>query len=163
MNSGGSGPRSRALHGFTVIEALIGIAILAVLLGIGAMQLRTRSATAYARDLRSLVQQARFEAIKRNAPVAVIWNEEDSEFQTILGPQDRPCEDAEVLFIASPERYRQLEITPGFDDGDGIVWLPSGQARACDLGVFSEHIAVLSDGSVVRTVTVSLTGRVTIE
>jgi prepilin-type N-terminal cleavage/methylation domain-containing protein len=149
--------------GFSLLEILIAIAMLGVLVGFGAMQIRARSATAYARDLKGLVQQGRFEAIKRNRPIAVIWSESAGEFRTVLGSEDQPCDPEEVLATASPANYRRLNVDSSFSDGDGIVWLPSGQARACDLGVFSEHIAVLNDGNTSRTVTVSLTGRVTIE
>lgn len=142
---------------------LIALAFIAILAGIGAMQVRGRSAISYANDLKSLVQQARFEAIKRNVPVAVVWNEGATEFQTVLGPDSTPCEDVDLLYAAGTTEYRDLEIEPGFENADGVVWLPNGQARSCSLGPFSEHIAVISDRTHTRTITVSLTGRVTIE
>src|SRR5690606_15290217 len=114
-------------------------------------------------DVRAIVQQARFEAVKRNVPVSVVWNAGNSEFRTVLGSSGTPCLEGSVLATASHQPYRGVTVSSSFADGDGVVWLPSGQARSCGLGAFSPSIAQISDSSRSYTVTVTLTGRVIVD
>lgn len=149
--------------GFSTVELLIVLAVLGILLGLGVQRFGSNGARAYSNDVRSIVQQARFEAVKRNAPVAVIWNGSANEFRTILGSGVTPCVPGSVLVTAAASRYRGVSVETEFLNGDGIVWLPSGQARSCSLGVFSPAIAEISDRNHQYNVTVTLTGRVTVE
>lgn len=150
--------------GFTLLEVIVAIAILGILLAIGAARFRGSDARAYSNDVKALVQQARFEAVKRNVPISVTWNAAADEFRTIL-PSDAgsPCSLGTVLATASHAGYRRVEVDPGFSDGQGIVWIPSGQARSCSMGAFSPTIARIADANQDYVVTVTLTGRVTIE
>ena len=151
----------RRRWGITVIEMMVALAVLGILLGIGATRFRAAEARLYANDVRALVQQARFEAVRRNAPIAVIWDESDSAFLTVRGSDAQPCEPTEVINRASAETYRRVSVDIEFDDG--LVWLPSGSARSCGYGSFSEVIAIVADNYGSRRVTVTLTGRVTVE
>jgi type IV fimbrial biogenesis protein FimT len=69
--------RSRGVipRGFTLIELMVTIMVLAVLLGLGVPSFREAAlssrVTSYANDLVASVQLARSEAIKRNAPVTL--------------------------------------------------------------------------------------------
>ncbi len=154
---------SRSSQGFTLLEALIAISIIGILLGIGIPRFAGSDARAYSNDVKALVQQARFEAVKRNVPIAVVWNASADEFRTVLGTVAEPCVPGTVLATARHSEYRRVEVDPGFGDGQGIVWLPSGQARSCGLGAFSPTIARIADQNREFVVTVTLTGRVTIE
>lgn len=142
---------------------LIALAILGTLLGIGVSRFGSSDARAYSNDIKALVQQARFEAVKRNVPIAVTWNGASDEFRTVMGDPATPCTPIATLATAGHSNYRLAEVDPGFADGQGLVWLPSGQARSCGLGAFSPTIARVTDRSREFTVTVTLTGRVTIE
>lgn len=153
-------PRS-VRGGFTLIEALIALAIIGVLASIGFSSFREPGARLFANDVRALVQQARFEAIKQNVPVAVVWSVDTSEFRTVLGTVAAPCNEDTVLNRADSARYRNVSVNVEIEDG--LVWLPSGQARSCSYGPFGEAIATVSDGNGSRQITVTLTGRVTIQ
>jgi prepilin-type N-terminal cleavage/methylation domain-containing protein len=149
------------MFGFSLIEIIVAMSILGILAAIGASAYRTPGARLYSNDVRALVQQARYEAIRQNAPVAVVWNPGLSAFQTVLGTLAQPCQDATVLNTTAATRYPRVTVDVEFVDG--LVWLPSGQARNCSYGPFSAVIATIGDGRDERVVTVTLTGRVTIE
>lgn len=149
--------------GFSILELLVVLVVLGVLLGIGVTVVRPPAATVYSNDVRALIQQARFEAIKRNVPVAIRWDAEGMGFVAGLGPVDDPCAIVDVVARAATDAYPRVVVDPGFPEGDGLVWLPSGQARACDYGTFVQTIAYVEDGRVEREITVTLTGRVTIQ
>lgn len=146
-----------------MLEILIVLSILGVLLGVGASSIRPPSASAFANDVRALIQQARFESIKRNVPVSVVWDQETTSFVVGIGPSGDLCAIADVIARATALDYPRLVVDPGFPEDGGLVWIPSGQARACNLGTFSEAIATLDDGRVQRRLTTTLTGRVIIE
>lgn len=154
--------RRRHVAGLTLIEVLIVLGILGVLVGIGAARFSPNAARAYSNDLQALFQQARFEAIKRNAPVAVIWDSAATTFRSVEGGAN-PCEGESVLGTADAARYPRITIDTTFEDGRGLVWLPSGQARSCELSAFAATIARVSDGRNERVLKVSLTGKVDIE
>lgn len=153
----------RTRDGFTILELLIVLVMIGILAAIGASRFGTNSARAYTNDLQALFQQARFEAIKRNAPVAVIWSVTDRSFSTVYGNQAKPCDGTEVLMKAESIQYPRLNVTTDFGDGEGLVWLPSGQARSCAFTVFAKTIANIQDEKQVRLLTVTLTGKVTVE
>lgn len=151
--------------GFTLLEVILVVAILGTFLAVGFVRFGGSDARAYANDVKALVQQARFEAIKRNTPVAVVWADAEEEYRTVLGEPDTPCVSSSgvPLSVAEQTNYRLISVASGFVDGQGIVWLPSGQARSCSLGAFSPAIARISDKTREFVVTVSLTGRVTVQ
>ena len=163
MRAAARGPQDidRGRLGITLIEIIIAMSILGILLGIGAASFRPSESRLFANDVRALIQQARFEAVRRNEPVAVVWNEADAAFLTVRGSDAQPCQPTIVLNRATATTYRRVEVDIEFDDG--LVWLPSGNARSCSYGAFSDVIAIISDNYGSRTVTVTLTGRVSIE
>lgn len=141
------------------------MAIIGILFSIGAWSLRGDSAKTYANDVQSLVQQARFESVKRNVPISVQWEVADRRFTALLGNEGDPCAGTEIIVGRSADEYRGLNVTFDEDEAPVLVWLPSGQARSCDLSPFPGTLARIvpeSDGSA-RIVRVSITGRVTVE
>lgn len=154
---------TRERRGFSLIELLIVLAVVGTLLAVGFVAVRPPASRVYANDVRALIQQARFEAVKLNVPVAIVWDVSDSSFVVGTGTVAAPCAIDTELSRASSSEYPRLTVDPGFEEGGGLVWLPSGQARSCDYGTYVETIAYVDDGRVEREITVSLTGRVTIE
>ena len=73
----------RRRRGVTLVELLISIGIIGILLSLTSF-LRTPSSTVFARDAQSLYQQARLEAVKRNRPVAVIWDADAGRLEARL-------------------------------------------------------------------------------
>jgi type IV fimbrial biogenesis protein FimT len=75
-----AGRRSRAARGFTLVELMVTLLVLAILLGLAVPSFRDASLssrlTGYANDLVAGVQIARSEAIKRNATVTLCASED---------------------------------------------------------------------------------------
>lgn len=156
--------------GLTVLELLVVLAVIAILAAIAAPRFPSRAAQVYANDVRAVILQGRYEAVKRNRPIAVVWNATELEWQTLLGPPEAPCNAGPVLLRANMTQYPRVTLEPRFAPatppavGNGVVWLPNGQARACDLGLLAEEtIAIISDSSVTRQVVVSIAGRVSVK
>lgn len=157
-----SGPAATRA-GVSVLEIIMVVAVLGILLAIGPVMLRTPGPQLFANDLRAMVQQARHEAVKRNQPVAVLWDAPGRRFVTSV-PDGTPwCDLGVQLAERRLSEYPRLTIETTFVDGEGVVWLPSGHARSCELRSFERAIAIIRDGSMTRTVIVTLTGRVEIE
>lgn len=157
----------KRLRGVTVLELLLAIAILGILVAIAAPMLQPPAASLFANDLRITIQQARHEAIRRNRPVAVVWTMANQSFTTRVNEVSPRLEDAcagpTVLRTRSAVTYPRLTVTSDFGDGQGIVWLPNGQARRCDGAALGSVSTQISDGRTTRTVTTNMTGMVTIE
>lgn len=125
----------RARVGFTLLEMLIALSIIGVFTGLGVFMLRPSYAYIFANDFRAMLQQARFEAIKRNLPVAVVRT---GQQYTTLVKDDATinCTTTGSTPISTKRaaEYRDVQIserdTTG--TGNGIVWLPTGLARACN-------------------------------
>ena len=163
-----------ARSGFSLLEVIIVIAILGILLAIVAWQFPSQSARAYANDVRAILLQGRYEAIKRNRPIAVLWSEANQEFFTVLSSAggDDPCSTGTVLLRASSRDYARTSVTIQIDrdggleaigdedDDVGVVWLPSGQARSCLFAVLPRTIATIADPRSTREISISVAGKV---
>lgn len=155
--------RDRSRGGVTLVELLIVLAIVGILFSLGAFLVPPPSAAVFARDAQSLYQQARLEAVKRNRPVAVVWDADagrlearvDSASTTVAAA----CTGDTVVRSLAPGDYGRLTITADFEH-DGAVWLPSTLMRGC-AGVATE-LQTLTVASPRRTVNVdvSTTGEV---
>jgi Tfp pilus assembly protein FimT len=160
---GMAGTRTHRAAGVTILELLVAIAVAAVLITTAVLSLRPPSATLFAGELRALLLQARLEAVKRNALVAVVYDAADPGFVTRLDDGDGACTSTLTLANRRASAHRSVTISTELADGDGLVWLPSGLARACDGGALTPTIAVLDDGVTLRSVSITATGRVVVE
>lgn len=152
-------------YGFSVLEMLIAVAIAGILLAIGVVNLRAPAARLFANDLKAQIEQARFEAIRRNAPVAVRWEAADGRFATRLDPTSTrvpdTCDGSSVLVTRQLDEYRNVTVDVSQWSG-GVVWLPSGQGRTCTGAPAIGGEIEVTDGRTTRVVAVSVGGRVSI-
>jgi len=153
-------------HGFSVIEMLIAVAIAGILLAVGVVNLQAPAARLFANDVKAQLEQARFEAIRRNAPVAVVWEPGASRFATRLEPEELPtvgttCTGSQVLQTRAPTEYRNVTVDVSEWPG-GVVWLPSGQGRTCNGAPAIGGDISITDGRTTRVVEVSVGGRVSV-
>ncbi len=149
--------------GFTLIELLIVLAILGIFLGLGSLALRPPSVQTAADSMGAFIQQARFEAIKRNRPILVRTAEE----RLLLSEAGN----AEIIdcAVSGPElrtlklaEFRGVEIEPV---GRLFAWLPNGEVRGCaDPMLTSGNVMIrVSDGNKTATVVVGGAGQVSVE
>jgi prepilin-type N-terminal cleavage/methylation domain-containing protein len=152
----------RSRRGVTLVEILIVVGILGILLSLTSF-LRAPSATVFARDAQSLYQQARLEAVKRNRPVAVIWDADagrlearvDSGSTTVAAA----CVGDTLVRSLAPDEYGRLTITADFEH-DGAVWLPSTLMRGCAGAATELQTLTVADARRTVDVEVSTTGEV---
>lgn len=110
--------------------------------------------------LRSMVAQARFEAIERSVPVAVVYRPGVKAFVTLAGESGSftVCEaGAEVSrLVLSEFPGVEVERVPS----GGLVWLPSGSGRTCSgSGAFNQTITLSERDRDARLI-VSRAGRI---
>jgi type IV fimbrial biogenesis protein FimT len=120
--------------GFTLIEMVLTLAILGILMGIGAMSLRPPSVRTASNSVQSFVQQARFESIKTNRPVVVGIG---GDGLTLTAARTTGAN--VVSCAAAGAAYRTLELNEyrgvtASSTGLPLVWLPTGLPRACPAG-----------------------------
>ena len=109
--------------------------------------------------LRSQIAAARFEAIQRNVPVAIVVKDMQDSFLTLASSGVGPvCEEGAEVARLDLGEFPGVEVEsvpPG-----GLVWLPSGSGRTCSgSGAFNQTI-VLSEGKRTGRVIVSRAGRI---
>lgn len=155
-------------HGLSLLEALIVIAVLGALLAIGVPRLSTPAARMFANDIKAQIEQARFEAIKRNAPVAVVLEATSQTFVTRLDPSDASvtatCSGDLILQERDTSDYKGVAIDTEASTWSGaVVWLPSGQGRACNGSPSIGGEIVVVDGSTTRRVELTVGGRVNVK
>lgn len=150
--------------GFSAVEILIVIAIVGILAGLSFAILRQPAARLYATDVRSAIQQGRYEAIKRNVPVAVVWNAADNAFEVRTDTGATPtfqsaCSSATVLRSKATSEYPPVAVSSPANFG--IAWLPSGVGQTCTGASLSD--IVVTDGRTTRTISVTTSGSVTLQ
>lgn len=150
-------------RGYTLLETLVVLAILAILLGL-AFQLRPSHLSAAAAAVRTQLMHARFEAIEQNLPVAVVFDEERQQFTTLLlrdGTAFPGCSGGDTLHTVSLRDYRGVRALSVPDKG--LVWLPSGSGRTCSgSGAFNQTLRLGERGRTAKVI-VSRAGRVRVE
>lgn len=156
--------RSDRSSGFTLIDLLIVLAVVGILSAIGAMSVRSNNSRLFANDARQLVQQARYESIKADVPVSVIWSAADAELVSFLdegGNCSLPAaESTDKVGTARTADYPALDVRSSFP---GATWYPNGIPRACDGSVLNESRALqIDDGRNVRSLSLTVTGEVVI-
>jgi len=149
--------------GFTLIELLVVIAVFGVLASL-TFVLRAPVATVFARDAQAVFQQARLEAVKRNRPVAVVWDADagrlESRVSTAGNTVGEACAGDVVIRALDPTEYGRMTITPDFEHG-GAVWLPSTLMRGCGGAVTQMQRLTVADPRRSVDVLLSTTGEVT--
>lgn len=146
-----------------MVEILVVLAGIGVLAALTIPLLRQPAARLFATDVRAQIQQARYEAIKRNVPVAVVYDPALERFETRLDPAatsyDDACQASATPTVKAVSDYRNVQVTSPATFG--VVWLPSGLGRGCT-GMTLANISI-TDGRTSRTVTISTAGSVTVQ
>lgn len=158
-------PSAFARRGFTLVEILIVLLIVGIA-GAGIVSvIRTPGVRAAANSYQALIQQARLEAVKRNRPVAVVFDG-SARFDVLVYSANTlaTCAAAtttmlETLMLSD---YRATTVTSNMT-GNGIIWLPSGHARDCNAGGAVASQTTFTDGSTTLVVDLSNGGRVEIQ
>lgn len=155
----------RRTSGFSTIELLIVIAILGILATIGYTRINPPSARLFSNDLKAMIHQARYEAIKRNQPVAFVWDEAAESFYIRLDSNavgvNAQCDGDSSLVTKQLSEYRQVSVDVSMLT-DGIVWLPTGQARSCSGSPMVSSSIEVTSQDIVRRVEITMGGKVTI-
>ena len=157
--------------GVSLIEVIVVVAIIGILAGIGFSRITAPNARLFANDLKGLLEQARYESVRRHTPVAVVWNGSrfESRPQVVpANPTSAPAFDATTCTsTGTPLRshdardYRAVSVSGGLAAA-GIVWLPSGLVRACDGGDLGAPVVTnVTDGRRTLSISVSPAGAVT--
>src|SRR5690606_28355469 len=126
------------------------------------VQLRAPAPRVFANTFKAQLQQAKFEAVSRNAPVAVVWDSVASAFETRFDSSLlSPCAGSTVIARNQASEYGRLNVTSTM--GPGVVWMPNGQGVTCTNSASIGSVTTISDGRSTRTVTVHLGGGVEIQ
>jgi prepilin-type N-terminal cleavage/methylation domain-containing protein len=153
----------KASAGFTLLEMLLVLSILGILFALGIPMLRPSYAYVFASDYRAMLQQARFEAIKRNLPVAVV--RDGQQYLTLVRNDaviNCTTTNSTQINIKRATEYRDVQISMSdtTGTGNGIVWLPTGLARACDNSAVVTGTAAFISRNITARVRISQGGRV---
>lgn len=159
--------------GFTLLELLIVIAIMGIFMALGVPMLRPPSSYLFANDVKAMIQQARFEAIKRNTPVAVAWNDNDKAYTTRFDQSNTtftafstlctaPATSGGSVRVINTKRasdYRSVSVSTS-TTLNGVVWLPTGLAKSCTGNGLSNTTITINDGRKPYYVVISSAGRI---
>lgn len=161
-------PRATPLYlrsGMTMLEVVVVLVVMGILLAFGLVQLRAPEARLFSHDLEALVQQGRYEAVKRQTPVAVVWDASLEGFRTQFVEESPSigtvCTSGTTGMTKRLTEYSRVRLSSN-GLASGIVWLPSGLVRTCsgaDLGVGGILVGV-TDGHVNFTLEISPAGGV---
>ena len=150
-------------RGWSVLEILVVLAILAVVFGLALMLLRPPSSRHAAVRLAGELTNARLRALAGGAPTAVIVALDGASWERRIGipGADAPmtCNGGTIdgrLDLA--RSFPGVTVSSGSDAG--IVWFPTGWGRTCDGGAVFNRRIVLSGPRARHAVVVSSAGRV---
>lgn len=152
--------------GFTAVELLISVAIIGVLSAVAFVRINPPSSRLLANDVKAMVHQARYEAVKQNRPVAFFWDSASAQFQirqdSASSTVASTCAGNTVLTRKAVSDYPNTNVVVRVPTS-GIVWLPTGQARTCTGAPMVNSVIQISDVKNTRVVNVTMGGKVTIE
>lgn|SRR5690606_33442450 len=153
-------------RGFSTIELLIAIAILGTLLAMVYPMLRPPEARVMANELKAMLQQARYESIKRNQPVAFVWIPDTQVFETrfnsAAATATTACTGDTAISTKAVSEFRDISVTVNLPT-NGIVWLPTGQGRSCSGGPMVTSDVVIRSSATQLTVEATMGGKVSIK
>ena len=152
-------------RGFSTIELLIVLAIVGLLAAVLFPRIRPPEARLMANEIKAMLQQGRYEAIKRNQPVAFVWLADESSFRTRYNSSSQTvaaaCVGDREIARKDLSDYRNVAVDVDILTG-GIVWLPTGQARTCTGGPMVTGYVEVEGNGVSLIVEASMGGKVTI-
>ncbi|MDZ7707446.1 MAG: prepilin-type N-terminal cleavage/methylation domain-containing protein [Trueperaceae bacterium] len=145
----------RARSGFTLLETIVVLAVLAVVLGLAWAAWTPSAAKRTARGYLQTVQGARIAALA-GTPASVRWDPDRHAFLVRHGDPGCSGDPRQVLAPDPPVAVtRRLR--------DGVAWLPDGTGRACSGGgVFGGRVR-FEDRRSAWDVVVASTGRLRLE
>ncbi len=127
----------------------------------------TPDARAFSNEVNAIVQRGRFEAVKRDTPVAVRFDTQAGTVE-VRAPQAATvaaaCADADVVVVATADAsdYRNTSFAvngvPATDRS--IVWLPNGRPVNCAGSPNVARSIVVSDARRQITLAVDIGGRI---
>lgn len=151
-------------QGFTLTEMLVILAVLGIALATSISFLQMPSSRLYANDIKSMIQQARFESIKRNVAVAVVWSDTAQAFEMRVNQgNDQSCTAVNRIKSQPLSEYRNLTLDSDDLPGNGLVWLPNGQVRNCNNGLMDDNEITVSDKRTTIQVVLSRAGKVSLQ
>ncbi len=154
-------------NGFTILEILVTLSIMGIALGLLSTFSMPSQRSLLANDAKAMLQQARFESIKRNVAVAVVWDSTARSFKMLANTNNAmSCTATTVLQIKNAADYRNVSVTNNLSGGSvkGIIWLPNSTVRGCD-GQTVDGTLLVSDTrkNTQTTLRVSSSGKVSLE
>jgi prepilin-type N-terminal cleavage/methylation domain-containing protein len=155
-----AGHRPRRVAGQTLLELLIVLALLSLSIA-WALQARPSRVAAATVALRTQLLLARFEAVERNSPVAVVYRDAERAFVTLAAGEltiPEACSFGEELTRLRLSEYSR--VIARSVPSQGLVWLPNGTGRTCAGGGAFNQTITLADPVRSGKVIVSRAGRV---
>jgi Tfp pilus assembly protein FimT len=129
--------------GLSLVEVLVTLGVLGILLGFGFTLLTPPESRLFTEELKSFLEQSRFEAVKRQYPIAVVWDANTKIFTASVYPSDTTvgCTSstgAIMVALSSLElaKFPRLSLSKN-DLQTGVVWLPNGFLKTCSGTDFS--------------------------
>jgi Tfp pilus assembly protein FimT len=151
-----------------MIEVLIVVAVVGALASSLAFFGGTPSVRLFADDVESMLQQSRLEAIKRNRPVAVIWDSNTQTLSSRYVPEPgsntiaSACAATTTVARRSTDDYKNLTVATTMP-GNGLVWLPNTLLSTCSGAMTGAVTVTISDAKQSVTISISTAGQVSVQ
>ena len=136
--------------GFSLLELLAVLAVVGILVTIATSTAAAPRPDTVAANIEAALQQARFEAVKRNRAVVFAWNPTAAQFESRVksaaasAQATQSCAnesgDAALPTLDATENPRVIittNLTAASGVLRGVVWQPNGLPRACSASSFA--------------------------
>lgn len=148
--------------GFTLLEVLVVLAVLALVSGIGMAAFRPSLEVRAASAVRSLVLQARAQAVWSGDSVAVVESAGGTSFSALSMTSKGGCEPGSALASLRLLDFPGVRLVDGLRAG-GLYWLPSGSGRSCSGGGVISDTLLFEGPRGKAALVISSLGRVRVE